>query len=68
MNSKQNIQQIKIVYSLKIHTQLQLKGFEYLKVMPNPKNDEYNCWVYEATPAFLDAFDSIVKGGYKNGK
>lgn len=62
MKLKQNKEQIKIVYSLKIHTQLQLQGFEYLKVMPNPKNENYNCWVYEATPAFLDAFDSIVEG------
>lgn len=63
MNSKQNKEQIKIVYSLKIHTQLQLKGFEYLTVMPNPKNEKYNCWVYEATPAFNKAFDAIVDEG-----
>lgn len=57
---------IKIVYSLRVHTQLQMQGFEYLCVMPNPQNERYNCWVYEQTPAFVAAFEKILKGGQNN--
>lgn len=52
----------KVVYSLYIHIQLQLRGFKYIKVMPNPKNDRFNCWIYELTPAFQEAFDEILEG------
>ena len=51
MNSKQNIQQIKIVYSLKIHTQLQLKGFD---------NDEVN----EYGKQIEDLIDIFVNNSY----
>lgn len=56
----------KIVYSLRVHTLLQMQGFNYVCVMPNPQNEQYNCWVYERTPAFLKAFEEILKGGRDN--
>lgn len=56
----------KIIYSLKIHIQLQSMGFKSIAEMRNPQNQNFNCWVYEATPELLKAFDQIV-GGMHNG-
>lgn len=52
----------KIIYSLKIHLALCKRGFNPISVMPNPKKPEFNCWVYERTPALDLAFDEIVRG------
>ena len=41
MNSNQIKTQI--VFSLKVHTALQLAGFQYLQIMPNPRCPQYNC-------------------------
>ena len=56
--SKQNF---KIIYSLRIHLKLQEMGFKYLTEMKNPQNMRFNCWVYEATPQLLEAFDSVLR-------
>ena len=56
--SKQNF---KIIYSLRIHLKLQEIGFKYLTEMKNPQNMRFNCWVYEATPQLLEAFDNILR-------
>lgn len=56
--SKQNF---KIIYSLRIHLKLQEMGFKYLIEMKNPQNMRFNCWVYEATPQLLEAFDNILR-------
>ena len=56
-------QDLKVVYSLKIHIALQKKGFQYLTEMKNPNDNRFNCWVYEATPEFLKAFDAFIKEG-----
>ena len=58
--SKQNF---KIIYSLRIHLKLQEMGFKYLTEMKNPQNMRFNCWVYEATPQLLRAFDNILTSG-----
>lgn len=58
--SKQNF---KIIYSLRIHLKLQEMGFKYLTEMKNPQNMRFNCWVYEATPRLLEAFDNILTSG-----
>jgi hypothetical protein len=44
---------LKIIYSLKVHIALQVRGFEYLTEMKNPNNKLLNCWVYEETPQFI---------------
>ena len=59
-------QNLKVVYSLKMHIALQNKGFQYLTEMKNPNNTKFNCWVYAATPEFLEAFDNFIKGASKN--
>ena len=56
--SKQNF---KIIYSLRIHLKLQEMGFKCLTEMKNPQNMRFNCWVYEATPQLLEAFDNILR-------
>ena len=55
-------QELKIVYSLKMHIALQQQGFQYLTEMKNPNNPRFNCWVYEATPQFQVAFDALLEG------
>ena len=53
----------KIIYSLKIHIALQAQGFSAQTEMKNPNNQKLNCWVYEETQEFMEAFNSIVNGG-----
>lgn len=53
-------QNVKVIYSLKIHIELQRQGFSYLTEMKNPNNPRFNCWVYAATPDLLAAFDALV--------
>ena len=55
----------KIIYSLRIHVQLQQLGFSYITEMRNLKNPNLNCWVYEDTPAFEEAISKIM-GGISN--
>lgn len=42
-------------------------GFQYVTEMRNPKDVRYSCWVYEATPEFLKAFDELLKEAGHNG-
>lgn len=56
----QNIDNIQIVYSFRVRTILELKGFQPLGEIPNPKNNKYKCWIYEASPAFLEAFKEVT--------
>ena len=58
---------VKIVYSLKIHIALMRLGFQFITEMRNPKDMRYSCWVYEATPEFLEAFDRLLKETGHNG-
>lgn len=58
---------MKIVYSLRMHIGLQERGFQYITEMKNPHNQNFNCWVYEETPEFLEAFNALA-GGYSSGK
>lgn len=51
----------KIIYSLKLHIALQGLGFVMQTEMKNPKNPRFNCWVYEETPEFTQAYDSLLK-------
>lgn len=59
-------QNVKIIYSLKVHIYLQSKGFQYLTEMKNPNNPRFNCWVYAETPDLLAAFDAALRGGSGN--
>lgn len=50
----------KTIYSLKVHTQLAIKGFKPICTMPNPKKEQYNCWIYEDSIELEDAFREII--------
>lgn len=52
----------KVIYALRVHIELQKRGFVYLTEMRNPQNPHLNCWVYEATPEFMEAVDKIIGG------
>lgn len=54
---------IKIVYSLKIHLELQKRNIPYILEMKNPRQPNFNCWVYDLTPQFQKAFDEILEKG-----
>jgi hypothetical protein len=59
-------QNVKIIYSLKVHLELQRRGFTFLTEMKNPNNPRFNCWVYAATTDLLAAFDALVGEGSRN--
>lgn len=50
----------KIVFALWIKQRLKELGFEPILEMDNFKNPGYKCWIYEATPAFLEAFTKVA--------
>lgn len=53
----------KIIYSMRVHLQLQSIGFKCLMEMKNPQNGNFNCWVYDRTPEFMAALSEIIGGG-----
>ena len=53
----------KIIYSLRIHIELQVMGFKYLTEMDHPTKEGFKCWIYEETEELLKAFDQILIGG-----
>ena len=59
---------VKIIYSLSIHLELQKRGFKFLTEMKNPRNQNFNCWVYEETPELVKVFDEILtRREFRNG-
>lgn len=60
-------QNVKIVYSLRVHIALQKMGFQHLTEMKNPNNPYLNCWVYEETEAFKTAFNRLLEEANDNG-
>ena len=56
---------IQVIYSFRIKTLLGLRGFQPISETENPKDSRYKCWVFEASPAFLEAFIELAgKEGY----
>lgn len=62
------MQNIKIVYSLRRHLELRHLGFINIEEMKNPLNPRYNCWIYEATEDFMEAFRNLAEEDQKNGR
>ena len=58
--SKSNL---KVIYSLCVHIELQSRGFEYITEMKNPNNQKLNCWVYEDNAELRNALDSLMEKG-----
>lgn len=57
----------KVVYSFRIKNLLELKGFKPILETDNPRYNGYKCWLFEATPAFLQAFVEVAGKEEKNG-
>ena len=60
------MQSTKIIYSLKVATQLITMGHNPITTMPNPNKPRLMCWIFEITPEFQHDLD-IVLGGISNG-
>ena len=58
---------VKIIYSFKIKNMLELQGFKPLLETDNPRKKNYKCWLFEASPALLEAFDRILREEGHNG-
>ncbi len=56
----QQTQSHKIVYSMRVMTKLVERGFFPVHEMPNPKNPEYRCWVFNNTKSFEKALLEIL--------
>ena len=48
------------IYSFRIKNLLELRGFKPLLETNNPRIEGYKCWVYEASPAFEQAFVEVA--------
>lgn len=55
----------KVIFTLRLKQALKELGFEPVLENDNIKKPGYKCWVYEATPAFLEAFIEVVGRGEK---
>ena len=60
------INEVQEVYSFRVKNLLVLQGFEPIMEVDSPKKAGFKCWIFEATPAFLDAFEGIMKQGRVN--
>lgn len=58
---------VKIIYSLRLHIELQKRGFQYEVEMKNPTNPQFNCWVYTWTPELATALDALMGEDVRNG-
>lgn len=65
----------RVCYSRKIMMQLLEQGFEPIKIMVNPLDPKYNCWLQEDTEEFEQVFSKLLaaasrkkKGGDRNGR
>ena len=65
MDANCKIQKYKRVYSLRINQELKKLGFEPIIEADNINKPGFKCWVYEVSPAFLQAFIKVAgKGDY----
>ena len=55
------------IYSFRIKNLLELRGFKPVLETENPRIEGYKCWVFEATPAFEQAFVEIAGKEDYNG-
>ena len=48
------------IYSFRIKNLLELRGFKPVLETNNPRIEGYKCWVFEASPAFEQAFIEVA--------
>lgn len=54
-------QEYQIIYSLRIMTALVEQGEFPIKTLPNPKNTNFNCWVFKNTEEFRQKLSAFQK-------
>lgn len=62
-----NTKKEKIVYSLRIATELIRRGHKVITTIPNPEEPRYTTWIFEVDDTLELDFEEI-KGGIRNGK
>lgn len=50
-----------IVYTMRLAMSLMAIGYTPLSTMPNPKNPNLICWIFQKTPEFLKDFEKLIK-------
>lgn len=50
------------IYTLKLARRLCDQGFQIINVSPNPQKPWLNMYEFEATPEFMEVFNSIMEG------
>lgn len=56
------MQKYKTIFSLRIKKALREKGFEPEWESDNLIKPGFKCWIYELSPAFLEAYDEVASG------
>ena len=51
----------KIIYSFRIKNLLEIQGFKPILETNNPYKSGFKCWIFEATPDLLKAFDELLR-------
>lgn len=57
----------KIVYSMQYAIQMKLLGHKVLTTMPNPKNNKYQCWIFEDDQTFDSDFSELIRKEKNHG-
>lgn len=55
-------QELKVVYSKRVHYLLAALGFDYIREIDNPYKEGFKCWLYKSTAEFNKAFNDIMCG------
>lgn len=61
-----NSNKIKTVYSFRVKNLLEVRGFKPILETDNPMKEGFKCQVFEASPAFKEAFEEIAFGKEAN--
>ena len=59
-NANTKMSNFKRVYTLRIKQELKKLGFEPVLETENINKPGYKTWLYEASPAFIEAFEKIA--------
>lgn len=49
-----------VVYTRRIAYELRKQGFRILRTDINPSHPQYECWVFEASPKMIAAFEKLA--------
>lgn len=58
----------KIVYSVDIMRKLVERNYLPIRIMPNPTNPKYSCWIFKWSEEFQKDLDKIFEEKARNGR